>query len=79
MAIALAGDPDARRRRRAQGVLQLFFDNRIDDHPRPLPNHHLETAANDRGLGFCSRLVLGILRHRVILRHPPPSGRISCV
>ena len=34
-------------------------------------------AATDRGLCVCSRLVLGILRHRVILRHPPPSGRVS--
>jgi hypothetical protein len=58
-------------------VLQFFLHNRIDQHPRPLPNRQLETAATDRRLCFCSRLVLAILRHRVILRHPPPSERVS--
>jgi len=77
MAITRTSLPDSHGRRRPQRLLQFFLHNRINQQPRPLPNRHLETSTPGCGLSFYSLLVLGILRHRVILRHPPPSGRIS--
>jgi len=60
-------------------MLSHILDTRIKfgERFRPFAPSILEAAANGRGLCFCSLLVLGILRHRVILRHPPPSGRVS--
>src|SRR5206468_11833510 len=75
MPIALASGSHPRRRRGAERGLELFFDNRIDPRSRSHAKRRLETRHHRILVG--ARGLPAILRHSVILRHPPPSGR-SC-
>src|SRR5207302_11315771 len=69
--------PHARRFRRSQRCFQFFFDNRIDQSASSLSNEGFEARDLVCTSPFIARDLPVILRHSVILRHPPPSGR-SC-
>src|SRR5271170_8383111 len=51
----------------SQSRLQLFLDDRLDRLPDPLSHSTFYAVRSE---------VPGILLHGVILRHPPPSGRL---
>ena len=75
MAIAPTLIADARRQAGAQRRLQLLLEHRLDRLPNAGPDRLLKRLRTPPDFRFRLRPLLGIVSHRVILRHPPPSGR----
>jgi hypothetical protein len=61
---------------RAQRGLQLLFDDGLDGLANASSHPRLDRVRADR-LCLAHRALPAIVLHRVILRHPPPSGRSS--
>src|SRR5690606_4335972 len=77
MTVALTLLANARGLRCAQSRIELFLHQLLDRLADPLAHRLLDAvAAEERNL-FLVACLLGTVLHRVILRHPPPSGRSS--
>src|SRR5262249_46280306 len=77
MAIALSLVAHACRLRGTQRCLELLFHNGFDRPPAPRTHHRLDAVGPDLRNLFLVAWLPGTVLHRVILRHPPPSGRSS--
>jgi hypothetical protein len=79
MAVALALLAHTRRLARTEHRLELLLDKRFDRFADPRPHRHLNAVGTERRNLFLVAWFPGTVLHRVILRHPPPSGRSSWV
>jgi hypothetical protein len=77
MTVALTLLADARRLRCAESRIELFLHQLLNRVADPQAHRVLDAVSAERRNLFLVTWLPGTVLHRVILRHPPPSGRSS--
>jgi hypothetical protein len=77
MTVALTLRTDARGLRRAEDRIELVLHQLLNRLADSQAHRLLDAVAAELGNRFLGFWLPGTVLHRVILRHPPPSGRAA--